>query len=202
MKRTALVVAFAAALAVSGCSPETDTDDGGTVQKDAVADAPAGSAADPADGAPEDPPAAADEPAGDAPAGADTGGARTVAYGKTYTSPSGISITASVPEPFTPSESAVADERFTKHIKLTVRVKNGTKKAWDANQLLASAVSGDKPSDQVFDYERGVGAEWRTVLPGRTLTVTMAFGYQPAKPFTLSLETFGGPLVTYDGVVK
>lgn len=204
MKRSTVSWALAAALTltVAGCSTEADTNDGGTVSDPSIAVTDDGEAAPADDAGVED-----EDPAEDPAAAADDGSeegdgeASTVEYGQTYTSPSGISITASKPGPFRLSESGYSPGEFKSFVVLNITIKNGTKKAFDGDSVMLEATSGESPTEEVFDVDKSVGYEGRTILPGRSLTAKVAFGVNQGKPLTLVLSTFDGPLCTFDGTV-
>lgn len=219
MKRTALGVMAASAIAIAatGCGAETTTNDGGSaasVATEAANDDAAEAGAetgedeyvDPdADLATEETADAEDDTSADE--AADTGeSSATVEYGQTYTSPKGIEVSVSKPTPYRPSEYAATDDGFSKYVLITVTYKNDSKKAIDGSMFEYEATSGDQPAEQVFDDERGVGEDGRTILPGRSLTQKLAFGYTPGQPLTLQISSYDdafidsmGPIVTYDG---
>lgn len=129
--------------------------------------------------------------------------ADTMAYGQTYTSSTGRQIMVSQPKPFKPSDSAyVPEEQFTKYIRMTVKLVNKNAEPFDTNELMFEATSGERESSGVADTAAGIDTPTSTILPGRTLSFDLAFGYTPGQPFTLAISTFEGPVVTYDGVVK
>lgn len=129
--------------------------------------------------------------------------AETAKYGETYTSPSGRQIFVSAPQPYTPTEAAVGTDEggFTKFTRVTVRLINKHAEAFDTNEIIVTATSGDRATEGIWDGDiQGVPA--RNLLPGRTLSFDLVFGYQPGQPLTIELSTFSGPVVTYDGVAR
>ncbi|WP_018156377.1 hypothetical protein [Demetria terragena] len=208
MNNKTLALVLGTGLLLSACSEGTTTNDGGSaVQETAVdeQDVPRSSSesSEPAAEKPAAEEPAAEEPESDpdvAPEDEPAEEAGTVAWGKTYTSPTKRKIVSGVPQPWTPNEYAITEGGWKKYVKVTLTLVNDANEPFDSSELTAAGTSGDRATEPVFDDS--VGTPDRTVLPGRKLSFDLAFGYEPGAPLTVELSTFDGPIVTFDGVVR
>lgn len=125
-------------------------------------------------------------------------------WGKRYTWESGLAVDVAAPAACKPSDTA-APPNIERAVKITVTVTNGTSEPFDATLLSlgGDAQFGGAKADQIHDFggECGGGLESATVLPGKTLTYSVAYavGPQPGEMQIAFQPTFGADKAIYVG---
>lgn len=140
---------------------------------------------------PSDNAAASEEKAAGGDAAADEGSEQeslTKPFGSTFTWDDKLSVTFSKPQPYTPGEYAAGTENFKDFVVMDVTIKNGTSKVYDANMFTASATTGEKESDQVYDGDK-IGSPSSKVMPGKSLKFKVAFGVEKGQDFTVVINS-------------
>ncbi len=140
-------------------------------------------------------PSAAAPVAPSAPAGDTTGAAASApgAFGQTYTWPDGLAVTVSELEAYRPSSTAATGQTAARYVSMTVTLTNGSDKNVEATGTTLVATAGGTPAEQVFDSAEGVaGSPTSTVLPGKSLTYTVAFGVPTEEQTDLQVEVRPG----------
>jgi hypothetical protein len=111
-------------------------------------------------------------------------------FGQTFTFENGLAVTVGVPQPFTPSETAAAEEAPA-YVSFPVTVVNGSNENYDPVLFNATLQSSNVEAAQVFDSEQGInGPPATTLLPGRESAFQVVFGV--ADPADLVLEVTPG----------
>ncbi|QLE70961.1 DUF4352 domain-containing protein [Streptomyces rectiverticillatus] len=104
--------------------------------------------------------------------------ARVAAFGDTYAYRSGLKVTVTKPERFTPSGTSLGHTAGNQPVKFTVTVTNGSKEPLDTAGILVTVESGDKAdrAAQIFDSASGVGTPFTGSLePKASGKATLAF---------------------------
>lgn len=102
--------------------------------------------------------------------------ARELAFGDTYTSDTtGNMLTISTPQPFEPSDTAVAEQG--RGVVLEVKAENASAEPLNAYDFSFSATCGGVGAPMVYDSEQGLdgGTPPGDILPGRSSTWRLAF---------------------------
>lgn len=109
-------------------------------------------------------------------------------FGETYTWEDGISVTVSPPEPFEPSEYAIAGE-WPAYLAFNVKVVNGTQANFDPSMFSTTLQSGNTEGDEVFDSANGFeGSPSTTLLPGREAVFKIGYGVQDAADLVMEVS--------------
>lgn len=110
----------------------------------------------------------------------------TLGFGETYNYDSGVTLTVSAPEEFTPGPYAAGTDQ-AHNLVFTLTIVNGTKKNLDPSPF-TSVSSASTEASQIFDTTNGLDSAPSTViLPGGTITWKEAFSV--ADPVSLILQT-------------
>lgn len=114
--------------------------------------------------------------------------AGTAGFGGTFTWGDGLVASVAAPKTFTPSDTAAArPAKAYQQFEITVTNKTGA--AYDPSSLQIGVQSGSTESNQVFDSEKGVGsAPSTTVLDGRQIIFTVAFGVEDPKDIVVDVQ--------------
>ena len=127
---------------------------------------------------------------------------QVLAYGDTYTSKNGWSVTVSKPKVFRKGEYAAGGEGFSAFRVVTVTLSNKTTgKSLDPSSIYISATADDRQADEVFDDSVGEQPTAK-VLPGRTVKWKQAFGAVPGKKLSIQIEDqseWDSPAIIFDG---
>lgn len=111
-------------------------------------------------------------------------------FGDTVTYPDGLKITVKDLGEFEPSETSAGNEGGTPH-KIEITVENGSDNPVDPNLLHATASSGGKESNQIFDSEAGLnGVPTTTVLPGKSVTWVEGYAFADPDDVTFQISSF------------
>lgn len=111
-------------------------------------------------------------------------------FGDTVTYPDGLKITVKDLGKFEPSETAAGNEGGTPH-QIEITLENGSDNPVDPNLLHATASSGGKESNQIFDSEAGLnGAPTTTVLPGKSVTWIEGYAFADPDDVTFEISSF------------
>lgn len=119
------------------------------------------------------------------------------AFGSAYTWDDGLSIEVGTPEAFTPSAYAAGTEGHDQFVTFTVRIVNGTSENWDPSMFYATLQSGNQEASRVFDSEQLGDTPSTSLLPGREVEFTMAYGVND--PADLVMEV--APDFSYQNVI-
>lgn len=113
----------------------------------------------------------------------------TGAFGQNITWPDGVAVTVSVPKAYKPSNSAAGGQAASRYVSMTVTLTNGSDKNIEATGTSLSATANGAVADQVFDSAKGIGGSpTSTVLPGKSVTYTVALGLPSKDPVDLQVE--------------
>lgn len=127
-----------------------------------------------------------------------------LAFGDTFTSPTGRKITLSALQPYTPSDTAALDEEAPKgsvYRKFKITLDNSSKETFDASEISLSTTSGERSVSTIVDGDVG-SSPYVKVLPGRKLSWTVAYAVTPGDKLTVEVSTMSGTVATWDGTVK
>jgi hypothetical protein len=128
-----------------------------------------------------------DEPAG--PDSEPPAGTETALFGETWEYTDGVALTVSAPEPFEPSDTALAEDAAA-YVVFDVTITNGSDEPYEP-LVITSVQSGSAEAEEVFDTASGLdGTPSTTVLPGRE--VMFQIGYGVADPDDLVLQITPG----------
>jgi hypothetical protein len=138
-------------------------------------------------------------------AGNDSGGQdhpTTGAFGQTITWPDGVAVSVSKPEPYRPSSSAATVAGAARFVSMKVTVTNGSNKDVEATGTVLAATANGSPAEQVFDSAKGLnGSPTSTVLPGKSVTFTVAFGLPSKDPVDLQVDLRPGLGIGYQPAI-
>lgn len=111
------------------------------------------------------------------------------AYGDTYTYTDGLAVTVSKVKAYTPSEWAAGTHHGDTAVILTVKITNGTKKAFDTSLIEVDAKAGAEgaATDDIFDDGVGDGFTG-TIVPGSTATAKFAYDIPKGASGKLDVE--------------
>ncbi len=102
-------------------------------------------------------------------------------------------MTVSELEAYRPSSSAATSRTAARYVSMTVTLTNGSDKNVEATGTTLVATAGGAPAEQVFDSAKGVlGSPTSTVLPGKSVTYTVAFGMLTKEQTDLQVEVRPG----------
>lgn len=171
MKKTTLrltTLTVAAAFALTGCA--------GTIPGDPFEDATSTSSSSSTSESDTgyDPGSWADEPVEDSPS-EDPVDDYQITFGETFEWEDGTEATISKPVPYTPTAYAAGGEGYQHHVKMTVKIVNGSSLPLDASFTSPTVSSGEREGDEIFDDNMG-GGPMSSILPGRTVTFDVAYG--------------------------
>jgi hypothetical protein len=137
--------------------------------------------------------------------GNDSGGqdqSTTGAFGQTITWPDGVAVSVSKPETYKPSSSASIGPGAARFVSMKVTVTNGSNKDLAATGADLSATANGAPAEQVFDSAKGLnGSPSSTILPGKSVTFTVAFGLPSKDPGDLQVELRPGFGIGYQPAI-
>lgn len=116
----------------------------------------------------------------------------TLTLGETFERSDGVSITISEPRKFTPSEYAADRYSSPAFVVMDVKIKNDGEQNFDPIETYASAQSGDKEAEDIYDSEQDIGSPPSTsVLPGRSTSYKIAYGVQDSKDLVVEIRGRG-----------
>jgi hypothetical protein len=145
------------------------------------------------------PAAPADPASGNDPAGQEQ--STTGEFGQKITWPDGVAVSVSKPEPYKPSGSAAAGPA-ARFVSMKVTLTNGSDKDLAATGTTLSATANGTPAEQVFDSAKGLnGSPNSTVLPGKSVTFTIAFGLPSKSAADLQVELRPGFGIGYQPAI-
>lgn len=128
-------------------------------------------------------------PAAAGPGGASSDTSPTGAFGQQISWPNGVAVTASIPKPYTPSQTAAANGSDVRFVSIVVTVTNHMQTNIEASSVGVNATANGQAADVVFDSAQNVGgAPNATILPGKSVTFTQVFGLTSTKPVDLQVE--------------
>lgn len=96
-------------------------------------------------------------------------------FGETFEWEDGTTATVSKPVNYMPSAYAAGGEGYQHHVKMTVKIVNGSSLPLDASFTSPTVSSGEREGDEIFDDNVG-GGPTANVLPGRTVSFDVAYG--------------------------
>jgi hypothetical protein len=140
-------------------------------------------------------PSAAAPAAPGAPAdpGAPDQASTTGTFGQNITWPDGVAVTVSEPKAYRPSSSAAASRAAARYVSMTITLTNGSDKNVEATGTTLAVTANGTPADEVFDSAKGIGGSpTSTVLPGKSVTYTVAFGVPTKEQTELQVEVRPG----------
>ena len=111
------------------------------------------------------------------------------AFGQTITWPDGLAVTVSEPQAYQPSSAAATSRAPARYVSLTVTLTNESAKNVEAAGTTMAVTANGTAADQVFDTAKGIGGSpTSTVLPGKSITYTVAFGLPTTARADLQVE--------------
>lgn len=123
---------------------------------------------------------------------ADTGSdaaSTTGGFGQRITWPDGVAVTVSQPKAYRPSSSAATSQSAARYVSMTVTLTNGSDKNVEATGTALAVTANGTPADEVFDSVKGIGGSpTSTVLPGKSITYTVAFGVPTKEQTELQVD--------------
>lgn len=96
----------------------------------------------------------------------------------------GLSVKVSKLRPYRPTESAAIGKGDKNFIAYTVTIVNNSGSIYDLNEYGASATTGERAAEQVYDDNMG-GAPGTNVLPGKSIKFDQAWGVDKGSDFVL-----------------
>jgi hypothetical protein len=146
------------------------------------------------------PAVAADPASGNDPASSEQ--STTGAFGQKITWPDGVAVSVSKPEPYKPSSSAATGPGAARFVSMKVTMTNGSAKDLSASGIVLSATANGSPAEQVYDSAKGLNSSpSSTVLPGKSVTFTVAFGLSSKDPADIQVELQPGFGVGYQPAI-
>ena len=119
--------------------------------------------------------------------------ATTGAFGQNISWPDGVAVTVSEPKAYRPSSSAATGQNAVRYVSMTVTLTNGSDKNVEATGTSLAVTANGTPADEVFDSAKGIGGSpSSTVLPGKSVTYTVAFGVPSKEKTELQVEVRPG----------
>jgi hypothetical protein len=113
----------------------------------------------------------------------------TGAFGQKITWPDGVAAMVSELKAYKPSNSAAGAQAASRYVSMTVTLTNGSDKNIEATGTSLSATADGAVADQVFDSAKGIdGSPTSTILPGKSVTYTVAFGLPSKDPVDLQVD--------------
>ena len=113
----------------------------------------------------------------------------TGAFGQKYTWPDGVAVTVSGPKAYRPSSSAATSQAAVRYVSMTVTLTNGSDKNVEATGTSLAVTANGAPAEEVFDSAKGIGGSpTSTVLPGKSVTYTVAVGVPTKEKADLQVE--------------
>lgn len=117
-------------------------------------------------------------------------------FGETFTYENGLQVTIEAPVPFTPSETASAEE-FAAYVRFTVTIVNGSAENYEG-PFITTVQSTNIEGGEVFDSAQGLeGPPSTVVLPGREAQFDIGYGI--ADPADIVMEVRAG--FSYESVI-
>lgn len=111
------------------------------------------------------------------------------AFGQTVTFSSGLSVTVSKPQSYTPGPDAYVEGNYASYVKFDVKVVNKTGAPYDPSMIFINAQSGNTEAESVYD--EGLDGELvTTMLDGREGSFTTAFGVDDPDDIVLEVDMF------------
>jgi hypothetical protein len=100
-----------------------------------------------------------------------------------------VAVTVSQPKAYRPSSSAATSQTAARYVSMTVTLTNGSDKNLESSGTSLAATANGTPADQVFDSAKNIGGTpMSTVLPGKSITYTVAFGLPTKDKADLQVE--------------
>jgi hypothetical protein len=111
----------------------------------------------------------------------------TATFGETFTWRDDLSIVVAPGVPFTPSDTASADDAPA-YLVFEITVTNGGTEVYDPAMFTVSMQSGSTEAGQVFDSAQLGDAPQTSLLPGRKATWKVAFGVTDPKDLVMQVS--------------
>ena len=110
-------------------------------------------------------------------------------WSKSGNSATKVSVTVTMPEEFTPTDTAAGVASFDKFVRMTIVVRNGTGQVYEGIELSVKATTGGKRASRVIDD--GMDLPKEKIQPGKSQTFGLGFGYTPGQEFALTVNSLG-----------
>jgi len=121
-----------------------------------------------------------------------TAQSNTPHFGDTYTWPSGVAVTISAPQSFTPSAYAAGPVDGYTNLKFTVTMVNNSTQSVSASLFTATVLSGGKEGPAIFDTQQNIGMVSSDVPVGKSIQFDIAFSVADANDITMSVSPDAG----------
>ncbi|MFZ1382336.1 MAG: hypothetical protein WAS54_06055 [Scrofimicrobium sp.] len=121
-------------------------------------------------------------------------------FGDTYTWDDGLAVTISQPTEFTPSEYSAGAVEGQTALSYEVTLTNGTDKDVESVMIMLTVASGGSEGSAIFDSNNGVEIPTSTILPGKSLTWTVAYSVADPADVQISVDNvidFSAPKVHF-----
>ncbi|MET8966760.1 hypothetical protein [Streptomyces hydrogenans] len=124
-------------------------------------------------------------------------------FGRTHRYASGVEVTVSVPERFTPAQSSAGHKDGNIAVKVDVTVRNGSEERLKLVTVIVRGRDGDgRETAQIFDPEQVVMPLEGDLLPGRRTVAAYGFDLPAGAGSTLEVGVavgFGADAVHWTG---
>ncbi|WP_259558085.1 S-layer homology domain-containing protein [Brachybacterium sillae] len=112
-------------------------------------------------------------------------------YGGWFAFRSGLSVSVSAPQPYTPSSTAAGHEGYPAAVVTTVTLRNDTGGAISPFDIWVSADSASQEASEIFDMDRGIdGPPDISIAPGSSASWKVAFGVDDARDVVVRIKVF------------
>jgi len=112
-------------------------------------------------------------------------------FGDTYTWKSGVAVTISAPQPFTPSASSYGQVAGYTNLEFSVTLVNNSSNSVNAMLMSTSVLSGGKDGPSIFDSSQNIGPVTTDIPAGKSLQWDIAFSVADPNDITMSVSSPG-----------
>ena len=110
-------------------------------------------------------------------------------FGDTYTWNSGVAVTISAPQPFTPSASSFGQVAGYTNLEFSVTLTNNSSSSVNAMLMSTSVLSGGKEGPSIFDSSQNIGPVTTDVPAGKSLQWDIAYSVADPNDITMSVSS-------------
>ena len=108
-------------------------------------------------------------------------------FGDSYQWDDGLKVTISTPTEVTPTEYAAGTVDGWSNIAWTITIENGTDENYDPSMIYINVASGGQEGSEIYDTD-WTGTPSSTIVPGKSITWTVAYAVADATDLQLSVE--------------